>query len=157
MGKAVRFRFPVWKDKEIYMECSLSDPKRLIQEAFLLCHPGPLSKLFSPLKKEQNGMRRVSVAGSVFVILVSLLSSLGEEEVYWEKGSFVPRTENGPWLLPEDRKVTESLGIAWKPGRASVGRRPLRLCVLASEWASIGHRGREAHGGRWRSGCVRHL
>lgn len=35
------FRFPVWRDGEIYMVYSLSDLKRLIQEAFLLCHPGP--------------------------------------------------------------------------------------------------------------------
>lgn len=51
MGKAACFRLPVWRDRDIHTGCSPSDPKRSVQEAFPICHPGPPRQTFLPSEK----------------------------------------------------------------------------------------------------------
>lgn len=51
MGKAACFRLPVWRDRDIRAGCSPSDPKRSVQEAFPICHPGPPRQTFLPSEK----------------------------------------------------------------------------------------------------------
>lgn len=61
------------------MERLLWDIKCIIQEAFLLCHAEPPWHTFSLLRKEQNERRQVGFIGSVSVVLVNLLMSLGRK------------------------------------------------------------------------------
>ena len=94
------------------MERLLWDIKCIIQEAFLLCHAEPPWHTFSLLMKEQNERRQVGFIGSVSVVLVNLLMSLGRKTCSGRGPLLLQKGKNGLLFLSGERRVTEPLGVA---------------------------------------------